>query len=274
MQNSTACPEALGRVKALVESAIAPIVVVDFSWLSAAGTLSDLLHRKAAGHGLYRIDAVECLDQASPGASIRELAGACAEQLRQLGIQPAAVVGYCGASGLAMELSRELNPADGAESSIVLVEPTWPTMEDVLSNIAEVRSAVGAQNTWTGPLTVEAIIGQLADDIDESLRAGGVPEPDRKVSAKIVLERYQAWFKFLLAVAETQPPEARSPVTVLTGHDSANGPAATWAPELVRLQRISVAESDMLTSDRTSQYITEISAIAWERIEAVGGAGR
>lgn len=198
----------LARIAALHDSAVQPVVVVDFNEFTAKTTLADVASAITAERGLYRIDAVTA--PVTGTAGIEELAQACAQELRRQGVYPETVIGYCSAATLSMHLAAELTVPDSPGPRVILVEPSWLTPDLVRADAAGIRASLDAtaREDFRGELSIEPVMDWLRLALVSRLRADGLPEDDIDLCLGMLSDRYRAWFTFLLQTLNTPIPPA------------------------------------------------------------------
>lgn len=179
-----------------------PVLLVDFVQFTSTQQLADELSGYARGHRVLRIDPVTDLAREAGHRSLEALADGYAQLCRQHGLPGGrlAVVGYCSAAPLALELVDRLAPQ--AAVSTVLVQPLWPDGATVAAGFRSFRAELGAA---PGPvpepadpeLALQQMTVVLRDDLRAMARAHGL-DPASAVLGDM-LARYRGWLGFLLA---------------------------------------------------------------------------
>ncbi|NUR32106.1 MAG: hypothetical protein HOV83_40725 [Catenulispora sp.] len=226
-----------------------PIVLVDFAMFSTADTMTGLMGVPETGRAVYRVDAVQGLELHGH-MSVKHLADLYGRKIERLESAPAAVLGYCGAATLALEIAGRLG-----DLQIVLVEPTWPTTDLIGLELAHLRGTLGASGAPPAEITRDSVLATLTGDLTTKLAAEGMPESELDTSVEMLTDRYRAWFVLLFATAEAAVPTPARPVSLVVARDSDRGPAPGWTATDCELVRVDVPAGEFLGSSATRERI-------------------
>jgi hypothetical protein len=221
------------------------LVLVDFAFASA-GLLCDLLSGGDSGYGLYRIDAVSDF---GGGARRRPLGQLAAEYaalvVAELGT-PAAVVGHCGASILALRVADALL-ARGAVVPTVLVDAAWITDRHLTECLDDARDRLGASRHADPPpptsFTLESALEILARDVEATFRSDGVDDAELADCVPMLLERYEAFFGFLVLSRDEPVPSPATPTTLVVSSASESVPAH-W-PSTIEVHEVAATRYEL-----------------------------
>jgi len=247
----------------------APILLVDFVRFSATGTLSKLLAGNAGGRTVVRIDAVSDLSQTPRFHRLDELAAAYAAALLRRDEAPAAIVGFCSASSLALWVADRMALA-GQSAPVVLVEPTWPTRRTIEVDLKNMRASVrgGHAPTQTLPSAEAAECFAFMSDL---LRADlAAMAAEQEISAEEaeaftaeMLSRYRAWLAFVLATADD--PAAPEPDYVIVSTEAEPAPAQGWAGKRPLTIRVPAPSGELFADDKVCRELLAIVAREGDR---------
>jgi hypothetical protein len=252
----------LHSLKRLAVGDAEPILVLDFQRVLSAPTFGESLGAVDSGRTIYHVDPVDEPASGRHNRSLAELATRCADAFRQA--EPAAtavtVVGYCSAAALSLRIAEQLAPSIAVQTILVL--PTWPDSAMIESELARLRTNLGAEQTTLPGLSQDGvgILGRITELLDADLRAmikaRNLHAPS--VLASGLLTRSVAWLAFLLACrADVATPwRDVSPPTVITGTD--RDPSVPWlALAAVPLTTVDLptetGEADRLLADLVLQ---------------------
>ncbi|QYC44245.1 hypothetical protein Nocox_33375 [Nonomuraea coxensis DSM 45129] len=230
---------------------VPPVVLVDFAMFSTADTLTGLIGVPESGRAVYRVEAVQDLE-AHGHLSVKRLADLLAREIEaELAGPPAAVLGWCSAATLTMEIAQRVGDAE-----VVLVEPTWPTTEEIGQELAHLRTTLGAgPGGAPAEITRDSVLAVLRADLVTKLTADGIPESELETCVDLLSGRYRAWFDFLFATAEAATPAPARPVRIVTSRDSDRGPAPGWTPAEWEPVRVDVPGGEFLRSPAARERI-------------------
>jgi hypothetical protein len=203
------------------------ICVVDFARFADVTTLADLLGADNADRAVYRVDAVSDFSDPRARMGIPDLAGRYAMLLSRAGVAPRLIAGYCSTAILALHLNHRLpSPAD----AVVLVEPTWPTVELVWREAADIAGGLGADLSGAGAeeLDLAQVGEQLRSSLRRSMGIGHDPTGDDDAVVAVLAARYDAWLTFLGESADAPIPPPPTGLRVLLTEDGGYGIAPTW----------------------------------------------
>ncbi|MFI9598014.1 hypothetical protein [Nonomuraea sp. NPDC052265] len=232
-----------------------PVVLVDFAMFSMADTLTGLIGVPESGRAVYRVDAVQDMEVHGQ-LSVKRLADLHAREIEaELAGPPAAVLGWCSAAALAMEIAQRIGDAE-----VVLVEPTWPTTEEIGRELAHLRATLGAgPGGAPAEVTRDSVLAVLRADLVTKLTAEGIPESELDTCVDLLAGRYRAWFGFLFATAETPTPTPARPIRIVVSRDSDRGPAPGWTPAEWEPVRVEVPGGEFLSSPATREHILDLA---------------
>ena len=127
-----------------------------------------------------------------------------------------------GSERQAVALARLLKGDDSVDVSVAVlnnegplradVEPTWLTTQILGQVLATIRRDLGASTGDDPPDVTDLapIIEVLTADLRASALADGIPDEDVDVVLELLVDRYRAWFAFLLGARRaTVPPPPR-----------------------------------------------------------------
>jgi hypothetical protein len=241
----------------IVEGDLAPVILVDFAQFTTADTVADLLGTPEAGRGVYRADAVADFEAAGSAMSLAQLAEGYAREVAELPIKPVAVVGYCSASTLALELANRL-----ADATVVLVEPSWLTPDLIGVEAQALRAALGAPEApgtgFAEPVTLSAVVDTLHADLLRKFTAEGLSGDELDMCVDLMIERYRAWFGFLFTTAATSLPPLDRPVTMLMSRDGNHGVWPSWPPGVAVPVRLPMTRAELLGSVAVREQIYDL----------------
>ncbi|WP_153812210.1 amino acid adenylation domain-containing protein [Streptomyces sp. SUK 48] len=248
----------LARIAALRDSAVQPVVVVDFNEFTSKTTLADVAAAITAERGLYRIDAVTA--PVTDTVGIVELAQACAQELRRQGVYPETLIGYCSAATLSMHLAAELTVPGSPGPRVILVEPSWLTPDLVRADAAGIRASLEttAREDYCGELSIEAVMDWLCLALVSRLRADGLPDDDLDLCLGMLSDRYRAWFTFLLQTLDTPIPADLRPDAVIVGNDGLRFPHPDWAGERVQTEQLPLPTGSLLGDPQTARLLSRL----------------
>ena len=204
-----------------------PILVADFQSLSLAPRLSEMLSESLQGQAVFQIDPVRVLSGKRLYAALPELAAACADEFLSSGAGHGHifVVGHCSASPLSLRVAGLLSSTFAVTA--VLVQPTWPDDELVMTKFAEYHARFGTAERPCPELdadpsqVVSAMEQVLRDEMIALAASRGLTGTVDAFSDLLVW--YRAWLAFLLAGRNDTSVEqavGRAAVTVLSDSPS------------------------------------------------------
>lgn len=180
-----------------------PILVADFQAFSSAPRLSQLISGSAQGRPAYQVDPLTALSQDRPYISMADLAaetaGAFARSQPAEG--PAFVIGYCSAAALSLHVAMLLSRS--REATAILLRPSWPTADSVMSTFATLAGNLGAPQVPCPDLDgdpvqcVRSMEELLAEQLAVLTRSQGL-DPSADTFGELLLT-YRSWLAFLLA---------------------------------------------------------------------------
>lgn len=238
-----------------------PLLLVDFARFSDKNTVTGLLSSAYPGdHAIDRLDVVTDLRTALVGHRLADVAGQHAQFLADNHRIPVAVIGYCSAATLAVEIHRNVAAArDVTPPALVLVEPTWIDPAAILGDLESVRATLGATSDWTAPLTYAAVISGLRSDVIAHLRRDGLPDDEIDLCADVLVERYEAWFGFLFATLAHRPAAPASRASIVRGQDSRTGPEPGWGEGDAAIVTARANVADLLADTDTARLLDDLT---------------
>lgn len=237
----------------IVDGDLEPVILVDFAQFTDAGTVANLLGTADAGRGVYRADAVQDFEAAGGTMSLAQLADGYAREAAELPGKPVAVVGYCSAATLAMELANRL-----PDTAVILVEPSWLTPDLIGAEAQGLRATLGAQHAGTAfaePVTLSAVLDTLHADLVRKFTAEGLSDDELDMCVSMMVERYRAWFGFLFTSAETPLSRLDRPVTIVMSQDGNHGVWPSWPPGSADAIRLPMTRAELLDSPAVREQI-------------------
>jgi hypothetical protein len=221
-------------VRRLAVGTARPILVADFQAFSSAPRLSHLVSDRAEGRPVYQVDPLGALSQDRAYISIAGLAAEAVSSFTSS--QPADgrafVVGYCSAAALAMHIATLL--ARTREVTAVLLRPSWPGTDNIVTNFATLAANLGAGELLCPELDgdpercVRHMEQLFRDKLAALVTAQGLDGADDPFGE--LLLTYRSWLAFLLACRNDSPvwsADSTTAVTVLT-----ETPASVTVPGL------------------------------------------
>jgi hypothetical protein len=241
----------------IVDGDLEPMILVDFAQFTATDTLAKLLGTPEAGRAVYRADAVQDFEAAGCGMSLAQLAEGYARELAKLPSKPVAVVGYCSASTLAMELANWLK-----DTAVVLVEPSWLTPDLIGAEAQGLRAVLGAPDGpgtgFAAPVTLSTVVETLHADLVRKFTTEGLSGDELDMCVSLMVERYRAWFGFLFATAETPVPKLDRPVTMVMSEDGNHWVWPSWPPGSAATIRLPMTRTELLGSPAVREQIYDL----------------
>jgi pimeloyl-ACP methyl ester carboxylesterase len=241
----------------IVDGDLEPVILVDFAQFTATDTVANLLGTADAGRGVYRADAVQDFEAAGGTMSLDQLADGYAREAAELPGKPAAVVGYCSAATLAMELANRL-----PDTAVILVEPSWLTPDLIGAEAQGLRATLGAPDGpgigFAEPLTLSAVVDTLHADLVRKFTAEGLSDDELDMCVSLMVERYRAWFGFLFTSAETPLPRLDRPVTIVMSRDGNHGVWPSWPPGSADAIRLPMTRAELLGSPAVRERIYDL----------------
>src|SRR5262249_33638712 len=116
--------------------------------------------------------------------------------------RPVVIVGYCSAAALALRIAETL--AITRDTSLVLVSPTLPDFDMVVTEFGRFRASLGAADDRIDKIDTadpRTILYDMVEILDQDVKSMAVAK-GIDLSSDILpalLRRYQAWLGFLLA---------------------------------------------------------------------------
>lgn len=239
-------------VEVLSERGDRPIVVVDFVDFSSGPSLTSLVRPLASSRTVYRIDAVGAFSAMPARSSFVDLANACSQELRGLGVPAELIVGYCSSASLALHIANTLASSPGGRPTLILVQPAWVDRGLVADGIADIRSSLGAASwipgTDTEPVDLAAVLDLLRPDVLRKLTTENYAPEELDICMDMMLDNYGDWIGFLLAAESASIPAPDIPVRYFLSADTSPVVPAHWPAELVTSEIFDLAVGDMLSS--------------------------
>jgi amino acid adenylation domain-containing protein len=224
------------------------VVVTDFQPLSAQRSLAAELSTAGGDLTILRIDPVHDLAGSYSYRGLDELAETYAGLLAEARV--GCVIGYCSASGLAERIAARLGGLP-----VVLVKPTWPTLEQAVADFAgfaaklhssadglsfdPVRGGAETHAAMNRGLAAALTAWALAEDIDAD---------EVELLETELLARFDGWLGFLLAAAQRPDPVPLPRRHVVPGDelDEEMVAATVAAIEGIRAERALGVDGDTL----------------------------
>jgi hypothetical protein len=225
-------------------------VVVDYVG-STEQSAGEMVSNAVPDRSVVRIDVVADLSRIRVPVPLTALARAYA-QLLMSSPPPSAVIGYCSAAGLAIQISAEL-AQHHISTAVGLTVPSFPTRTTVLTELAEVRATLGSSNAAEEVVLPSAtdeaawsLHDVIAADLAAAISTQGLSEAARGIMLEELSSRYDAWLWFLLATSDARVAP-RDDLWVVTTDSQAGGPTVGW-PAGARVERITVSDNEFLAS--------------------------
>jgi hypothetical protein len=199
----------------------AAIVVADFQGFDGLPRLSRLLYDAAVGQRIYQVDPLAALSGDRIYAALPELADETVAIFRscessEVPEQRVFIVSQCSTAGLSLQIANRLIGTRNVTA--ILVQPTWPSTEDIAEQFAEFQGKLGLGTRLSPDLDGDpwSCIAGMERFMREGLaglaaRLGlGAPPP----AFAELLVSYRTWLAFLLACRNDLP--AKAPFDALT----------------------------------------------------------
>jgi hypothetical protein len=203
----------------LTSGSAGDIVVVDFAQMRFEPTLATTLRDNPNDYSIHHLDPTVDTEQLSGPASMAELAATHVVGMAGAGLDPVAIVGFCGGSVLSATL-HEMAVALGLSPLRILVNPSHPSPASLHQNYLDYRADLG-QNIdglrdappGGGP-SIGQMMAQLEDDLYAYVARRRMASDSENPFISMMLSRYRAWFTYVSLCIDTDPATGEAALTI------------------------------------------------------------